>query len=152
MKRGKHVESLAKRIVKTLEPYCKKIMIVGSIRRGEKKPRDIDLVLIPKDKNKIEEILEKKGRYLQGGEKKASFRIQGVEVELYYTIPREWGATLLAYSSRLGSSIGLRVVAKTKGFKLNQHGLFRKGRRVAGRTEEEIYKALGRKWKVPEKR
>ena len=152
MKRGKHVESLAKRIVKTLEPHCKKIMIVGSIRRGEKKPRDIDLVLIPKDKNKIEEILEKKGRYLQGGEKKASFRIKGVKVELYYTIPREWGATLLAYSSRLGSSIGLRVVAKTKGFKLNQHGLFRKGRRVAGRTEEEIYKALGRKWKAPEKR
>ncbi|MBA7703078.1 hypothetical protein ES703_111860 [subsurface metagenome] len=46
----------------------------------------------------------------------------------------------------------MRVVAKKKGFKLTQHGLFKKGKRVAGRTEREIYKALGRPWKAPEER
>ena len=41
-----------------------------------------------------------------------------------------------------------------KGFKLNQHGLFerRTGKKVAGKTEEEIYHALGRPWKKPEER
>ena len=96
----------------------------------------------------------KKGKFIQGGEKKSRFRIDGVNVELYYTIPDEWGAALLAYSSRFGAGIGLRVVARLNGFKLNQRGLFsrRTGKKVAGKTEREIYRALGRKWKRPEDR
>ena len=152
VKSGEHVNKLANRIVKSIRPYCRRVKIVGSIRRKEKNPVDIDIVLIPKNKRKLEEVLKKKGKYMQGGEKEATFRIQGVKVELYYTISEEWGATLLAYSSRVGSSIGLRVVAKRKGFKLTQHGLFRRGKRVAGRTEQEIYKVLGRPWKPAEER
>ena len=149
---GNFVIHLSKKIVSLLSPYRKRIKIVGSIRRKEKNPVDIDIVLIPKNREKVEEVLKKKGEYIQGGEKKAIFRIEGVKVELYYTTPDEWGAALLAYSSRFGASIGLRIVARSRGFKLNQHGLFRNGKRVAGRTEEEIYHALGRPWKPSEKR
>ena len=152
MKKRRNVINLANRIIKELKPLSKKIQIAGSIRRKEKNPRDIDIVLIPKNKEKIEEFLNKKGKLVQGGEKEATFKIEGVKVEMYYTVPEEWGATLLAYSSKKGSSIGLRVIAKLKGFRLNQHGLFRKGKRVAGKTEREIYKALGREWKIPENR
>ena len=154
-RKGNFVISLSEKIFKEIKPYARRVMVVGSIRRKEKDPVDIDIVLIPKteeNKEKIEALLGKKGRFLQGGEKRASFRIEGVKVELYYTVPKEWGAALLAYSSEFGASIGLRVVAKKKGFKLNQHGLFRKGKRIAGKTEEEIYHALGRPWKSPEKR
>ena len=154
-RKGDFVKKLSEKIVKQLNPYCKKIMIVGSIRRKEKNPVDIDMVLIPKkeeSKKKIEKILGKKGKKILGGEKKVYFKIEGVEVEIYYTIPEEWGAALLAYSSKFGAGIGLRVVAKRKGFKLSQHGLFKKGKRVAGKTEEEIYHALGRPWKLPQKR
>ena len=151
-RKGDFVIKLSKRIIKEIKPYCKKIMIVGSIRRKEKNPVDIDIVLIPKDKDRIEKILSKKGKRILGGDKKAYFKIDGVEVEIYYTVPEEWGAALLAYSSKFGAGIGLRVVAKRKGFKLSQHGLFRSGKRVAGKTEEEIYHALGRPWKKPEKR
>ena len=58
----------------------------------------------------------------------------------------------MAYSSKFGAGIGLRMVAKRKGFKLNQHGLFKKGKRIAGKTEQEIYHALGRDWKSPNRR
>jgi len=151
-RKGSFVIKLAKRIVSQLKPYCKKIEIVGSIRRKEKNPVDIDIVLIPKNKKskmKIEELLEKNGKRILGGEKKAYFRVEGVEVELYYTVPAEWGAALLAYSSKFGAGIGLRVIAKKKGFKLNQHGLWKGKKRVAGKTEEEIYHALGRPYKEP---
>jgi len=153
-RKGNIVLKLATKIVSKIKPYCKKIEIVGSIRRKEKNPVDIDIVVIPKDKEKIKSILSKEGKFLQGGEKKASFRIEGVNVELYYTVPEEWGAALLAYSSEFGAGIGLRVVAKRKGFKLSQHGLFnmKTGKRVAGKTERNIYHALGRPWKSPEKR
>ena len=96
----------------------------------------------------------KKGRKILGGEQKVFFKIEEIEVELYYTIPEEWGAALLAYSSRRGSGIGLRIIARFKGFKLTQHGLFNRktGRRIAGKTEKEIYRALGRPYKKPEER
>ncbi|RLG16094.1 hypothetical protein DRN69_01740 [Candidatus Pacearchaeota archaeon] len=151
-RKGFFVRELAERIVKNLRPYCKKIQVVGSIRRKEKNPVDIDIVLIPKNKDEVEEVMRDKGKFVQGGEKESTWRVQGVKVELYYTVPEEWGAALLAYSSKTGSGIGLRMVAKRKGFKLNNHGLFKGKKRIAGRTEREIYKALGRPWKPPEER
>ncbi len=152
MKRGKEVLNLANKIVKYLRPYCRRIQVVGSIRRKETNPGDIDIVLIPKNKEKLAEIMKKKGKFVQGGEHESTWRVEGIKIELYYTISEEWGAALLAYSSKPGSGIGLRMVAKRKGLKLNNHGLFRGKRRIAGKTEREIYKALGRPWKPPEKR
>lgn len=153
-KRGKFVIKLSEKITRDLKPFYKRIQIVGSIRRKEKNPRDIDIVLIPKDKSKLEDFMKTKGKYLQGGEKESTWLINGIKVELYYTTPEEWGAELLAYSSRKGSGIGLRIIARLKGMKLTQHGLFnrRTGKRIAGKTEHEIYRALGRVYKKPEKR
>ena len=152
-RQGSFVIKLADETVKSLKPYCSRIEIAGSIRRHEKNPVDIDIVLIPKNREKLEEFMKKKWRYVQGGEKRATFRIKGIRVELYYTNAEELGAALLAYSSEFGAGIGLRMVAKRKGMKLSQHGLFsRKGRRIAGRSEEQIYHSLGRPWKKPENR
>lgn len=154
-RRAEVVINSSKRIVSKIRPFCKRVKIAGSIRRNEKNPVDIDIVLIPKaesSKRKIESLLEKEGKFLQGGEKRATFRIKGIRVELYYTTEDSFGATLLAYSSRFGASIGLRVVARKKGFKLNQYGLFRGKKKIAGRTEEQIYHALGREWKAPAER
>ncbi len=153
-RKGKVVRDLALKVVKYLKPLCKKIEIVGSIRRKEPKPVDVDIVLIPKDKGKLEEFMKTKGKFLQGGTKKSRWRIEGVNVELYYTTLESWGAALMAYSSKFGAGIGLRVVARKKGFKLNQYGLFERktGKRIAGKTEHEIYHALGRSWKPPENR
>jgi len=157
LQKGAQIIKLSKKIIKQLMPFCYKIQIAGSIRRKSLTPHDIDIVLIPKSKEskeKLENLLESNGKKVLGGDKKAYFRIEGIEVELYYTVPEEWGATLLAYSSKKGSGIGLRIVAILKGFKLSQHGLFirKTGKRIAGRTEREIYSALGRPYKSPEKR
>jgi DNA polymerase (family X) len=151
-RRGNVVTHLADKIAKEIKPFCSKIEIAGSIRRKEKNPVDVDIVLIPKDREKLEEFMKKKWKYLQGGEKKSRWKIERVNVELYYTNKEEWGAELLAYSSKFGAGIGLRMIAKRKGLKLSQHGLFKGNKRIAGRSEEEIYHSLGRKWKKPENR
>ncbi|MFW6282938.1 MAG: hypothetical protein ACOC1P_02695 [Minisyncoccales bacterium] len=159
-KKTNKVIKLANQLQKELKPYCKRIKLAGSIRRKEKNPKDIDIVIIPKDKEKIFEILDKKGKKLQAGDKKVYFKINGIKVEIYYTNEKSWGATLLAYSSKKGAAIGLRILARKKGFKLNQYGLFKKTKKnnkktwkyIAGKTEKEIYNALDRKWKPPEER
>ena len=157
MNPGEKVVRLADRIVRKIKPFCKKIEIAGSIRRGKKNPGDIDIVLVSKsekDKGLIKEILSKEGKFLEGGDKEMFFRIDGIDMQLFFTVPDEWGAALLAYSGKKGSNIGLRVVARRKGLKLTNHGLFRlsDGKRIAGRTEHEIYEALGRRYKEPQNR
>lgn len=154
MERGGKVLNLARDLKIKLKPFCKKIEVAGSIRRHEGNPQDIDIVLIPKKKNELENFVEEKlkGKFLQGGEKESTWKISGVKVELYYTNDDEWGAELLAYSGKKGSNIGLRMVAKRKGFKLTQHGLFKGNKKIAGKTEKEIYSALGRPYKKPEDR
>ncbi len=154
MKKGVDVLKLSEKLFKELKPLCKRIQIAGSIRRKEKNPVDIDIVLIPKDRIKLEEFMKTKGKFIQGGEHESTWNVQGIKVELYYTNKEEWGAELLAYSGKKGSNIGLRLVAKRKGFKLTQHGLFnrRTGKKIAGKTETEIYSDLGRPYKKPEER
>jgi DNA polymerase (family 10) len=156
MEKKESVIGLSERIYKRLKPFCKRIEIAGSIRRGEKHPFDIDIVVIPKDRVELEEFMKTKlhGKFIQGGEHESTWNIEGVKVELYYTNEEEWGAELLAYSSRKGAGIGLRIKARMKGFKLTQHGLFNRktGKKVAGRTEMEIYHALGKHYKRPENR
>lgn len=154
MERGVRVLNLAKKIVKEIKPFCSRIEIAGSIRRKKPNPGDIDIVLIAKkesNKEKIKEKLMKHGKFLEGGSQEMFFRIDGIDMQLFFTIPDEWGATLLAYSGKKGSNIGLRRVAMKKGLKLTSHGLFNRktGRRIAGKTETEIYHALGRPYKEP---
>jgi DNA polymerase (family 10) len=151
MKRGDKVLKLSKTVLNLLKPYSNRIEIAGSIRRKNEDPRDIDIVLIPKDKEKLELSFSKKAKRIQGGNKKSVWIMDKIKVELYYTNNKEWGATLLAYSGKKGSNIGLRIIARLKGFKLNQHGLFdrKTGKFLAGKTEREIYFVLKRPYKEP---
>ena len=150
------ITKLAEEIALKLKPYCSRIKIAGSIRRHSKHPGDIDIVLIPKDNNKdkLEGFMDKLGKRVQGGEHESTWKVKRANVELYYTTKEEFGAELLAYSSRKGSGIGLRMIAKRKGLKLTQHGLFNRvtGKKIAGKSEKEIYEKLGRKWKPADKR
>ena len=117
-KRGEKVLGLSKKLVSLLKPLCSRVEIAGSIRRRVKNPGDIDVVLVArseKSKEKIKELLSKKGKFLQGGSHIMFFKIEGVDVQLFFTSTEEWGAGLLAYSGQKGSNIGLRLVAMRKG-------------------------------------
>ena len=146
------VLKLADSIFKQIKPYCKRAKIAGSIRRKEKNPVDVDIVVTPKNKEKIEDILLKKGKIVKKGEKQFAVKIKGVKVELYFVSEDEWGGALFAYTGASGYSIGLRIIAKKKGFKLNQYGLFKGNKKIAGKTEKEIYEKLGKEYKSPKER
>ena len=77
-KKGAFVTKLSKEVVRKVRPYCRKIEVVGSIRRKEKNPVDIDIVAIPKNLDKFTDFLEKKEfKFLQGGKEKSRWRYKG---------------------------------------------------------------------------
>jgi len=136
-----------------LSPLSKRLQIAGSIRRNKPEPNDVDIVLIPKN---IGDIMRYVSRYTAGnigcGNTHASYKKNGIEIELYFAKEENWGAMLMYATGTNKYNIMMRMCAKFNGKKLSQLGLFKDGKLIASQTEEEIYAALGKKYREPEKR
>jgi DNA polymerase (family 10) len=76
----------------------------------------------------------------------------GLQVDLRAVEPAAYGAALQYFTGSKAHNVELRKIAQEQGYKLNEYGLFKGTRRVAGRTEEEIYAKLGLDWMPPELR
>jgi len=134
----------------------KGVEIAGSLRRGKETIGDIDILGISDRPHEaadafaslpdVEEVLAK-------GPKKTSVRLaDGVQVDLRIVPAESFGAALQYFTGSQAHNIRLRERAVSLGFKLNEYGVFKGEERVAGRTEEEVYKALGLPWIPPELR
>ncbi|TAL43362.1 MAG: DNA polymerase III, partial [Chitinophagaceae bacterium] len=87
---------------------------------------------------------------------KASMILKEPRVQLDVRIVHddEYGAALLYFTGSREHTIQLRTIAKQKGWKVNEYGVFnsKTGKRMAGKTEEEIYDLLGLNYIPPEQR
>lgn len=151
-------KSIAAEVIKRLSPYCQKIETAGSIRRRKPFPRDIDIVLIPSDPWNLEGEVLALSRPFQpklSGEKLKRFDYRGAQIDLYFASPETWATLLLIRTGSTENNVRLCSLAKKKGWHLaaSGDGLFDcTGQRVAGDTEESIYKALGLPFQRPEER
>lgn len=147
-----HVLVLAHRLSKRLQPHAKMVTIAGSIRRHEPFPNDIDLVVIPKDKDAIRKVMARAGTLTRNGDKFMQTDVGGIKADVFFTTPDAYGAELMTRTGPAGANIGNRALAKSRGLLLNQYGLFKGKKKLASRTEASIYKALGKAYKAPEER
>ena len=141
-------------LVSKLRPYCDRIEIVGSIRRGRVWVNDIDILAIPnEDKilaggyfNVQHLIASIFGDQPHGGHSYLSCSYHRVPVDIYLATPASWGTLLLIRTGSKEHNIKLCTLARDKGWQLHAsgQGLFDgSNRRIAGDTEEGIFKALG---------
>ena len=152
-KRSEDVKKLAYHIKNILTPYSTKIEIAGSIRREKENPKDIDIVLVPKNKEAIIEKMKSLGARMRAeGDTLHYSTINGIHVDLFFATKDEFGAQMMTRTGPNVGNIGNRALAKRKGLLLNQYGLFKGKHRIAGRTEKGIYEALGKHYKEPKYR
>ncbi|MBA7565683.1 hypothetical protein ES708_07368 [subsurface metagenome] len=143
---------LADTVVKALEPYCKRIVVAGSIRRQKPTVRDIDLVLIPRDRQSLDSALLLMGSYKMSGMKIARVEMDSIPLDIYFATPETFATLLLIRTGSVESNIRLATRAKRRRWRLaaSGAGLFNeKGERIAGDTEESIYEALGLPYQEP---
>jgi DNA polymerase (family 10) len=148
-------KDIAREVIKELEPYCQRIQVAGSIRRQKPFPRDIDIVLIPRDRAALDQSLMVMGHYKMSGNKITRVEMDSIPLDIYFATPETFATLLLIRTGSTENNIRLCSVAKKKGWHLfaNGDGLFNQaGQRVAGDSEESIYKALGLPWQRPEER
>ncbi|HYW68652.1 MAG TPA: DNA polymerase/3'-5' exonuclease PolX, partial [bacterium] len=132
------------------------IEVAGSIRRWRETIGDIDILALSSKPEPVIEAftsLSRVSEVLAAGSTKASVRVSdGLQIDLRVVPPESYGAALNYFTGSQAHNVHLRGLAQSKGLKLSEYGLFKGERRVAGKTEESIYKKLGMEYVEPELR
>ena len=134
-------------------PAVEKMEMAGSYRRGKDTVGDLDVLVVAADSK---EVMDRFGAYpgvgrvLMRGEKKMSIRLRSrMQVDLRVVPPESFGAALQYFTGSKAHNIVLRGMAKDLGLKVNEYGVFRGQKQIAGATEEDVYAALNLPWFPP---
>jgi len=154
----KKAEKIANNIVNELKKIksAEKVEIAGSLRRKKATIGDIDIVVRTENPEKVIDgfiKLKQVKKVLGKGKEKATIITKdNIQVDVRVFTKEEYGAGLLYFTGDKQHNIWLRKIAIKKGWKLNEYGLFKASKRIAGKTEREVYSKLGVRMLSPEKR
>ncbi len=136
-------------------PEVLEIHPAGSFRRMKETVGDID-VLVSADPLNGREIIERfvslpeVVQVLAAGDTKGSAVFGRYQVDLRVIPPESYGAALQYFTGSKQHNIHLRTIARARGLKISEYGVFKGNEKVAGETEEEVYGAVGMLWIPPE--
>ncbi|OGC43244.1 DNA polymerase III [candidate division WOR-3 bacterium RBG_13_43_14] len=133
-----------------------KIVPAGSLRRGKETVGDIDILACTKyNKKLLNTFIKYPGtrQIVAAGTTKASIITDdGMQIDLRIVRATSFGAALQYFTGSKAHNIKLRNIAKARSMKLNEYGLFKGKKQIAGKTEEGIYRRLGLAMIPPEMR
>ncbi len=137
-------------------PGLHQVEVAGSFRRRKETVGDLDVLATCDDASQVMDRLaayDGVAEVLARGETKMTVRLKtGLQIDLRVVPQESYGAALQYFTGSKAHNILLRRMAQERGLKVNEYGVFRGSRRLAGRTEEEVYGALGLPWIPPELR
>ncbi len=120
----------------------------GSYRRGKETVGDLDFLATADDPAGVMDHLaayDEVADVLLRGDTKMSVRLTGgLQVDLRVVPDESFGAALQYFTGSKAHNIMLRGMAKRRGLKINEYGVFRgeDERPIAGLTEDEVYAVL----------
>jgi len=128
-------------------PALEQIAPAGSYRRGRETVGDLDLLAVAADSAAVMDHLARYAGLAEvtaRGATKLSARLAGgLGLDLRVVPAESFGAALQYFTGSKAHNIVLRGLANARGLKINEYGVFRGAEQIAGRTEEEVYGALG---------
>lgn len=131
------------------QEFVERADTAGSLRRMKETIGDIDLLCSSREPNRVMDYfttMPHVAYVVARGETKSSIVVTtGLQMDLRVVAPEQYGAALQYFTGSKAHNIHLRDIAKKRGLKINEYGVFRvdNDERVAGATEEEVYEYLG---------
>jgi len=148
------IKDIAARLSKLKE--VKRLVVAGSVRRKKETIGDVDILIVSEKPKKVMDYfvsLPEVINVFSHGETKSSVKIKnGLDIDLRVVPENSYGAALNYFTGSKEHNVALRELALKKGYKLNEYGLFKGEKQIAGETEEEIYEKLGMDYIEPEMR
>jgi DNA polymerase (family X) len=135
MHRAKALLENAVKGLQRAQPGFGKVIIAGDLRRGCELVADLGLVAQAEGLDDGPTTLTSTG-----------------DLKVHITDSKHFGASLLFATGSASHLEGLQTLAKSKGLKLDQRGLWTGRKQIASKTEADIYKQLGLSYIAPELR
>ncbi|BAL23813.1 DNA polymerase/3'-5' exonuclease PolX [Azoarcus sp. KH32C] len=130
--------------------------VAGSFRRMRETVGDLDVLAIAANGSAVTDAFvtyDEVEQVLARGPTRASVVLRcGLQVDLRVVAAESYGAALCYFTGSKAHNIALRRGALERGLKVNEYGVFRGNDRIAGDTEESVYRSLGLAWIPPELR
>jgi DNA polymerase (family 10) len=137
-------------------PGLRRLEPAGSYRRGKDTVGDLDFLALADDPTPVmDQLAAFRGvkSILARGDTKMSIVLQtGVQVDLRVVPAESFGAALQYFTGSKEHNVILRGMAKDRGLKINEYGVFRGEERIAGSEEADVYATLDLPWFPPELR
>ena len=152
------VAAISKQLMPIIKKHSTEAFLAGSYRRGVEDIGDMDFIVTDCD---LHALLDDLGNRFEvktvarSGDKIATIVMHlsaksEAQVEFVNVPDKSVGAAMLHSTGSGQFNVGLRTYARQKyGYILNQYGLFSGNRRIAGSTENEIFRKLGLKFIPP---
>ncbi len=130
--------------------------VAGSYRRKKETVGDLDILATAKD---FSEVIRHFVKYpkikevVSAGSTRSTIILNNdLQVDLRSVEDESYGSALHYFTGSKAHNIAIRKIAIELGLKVNEYGIFRGEERIAGKTEEEVYKAVGLCYIEPELR
>jgi len=137
-------------------PSVQQVSVAGSCRRRRETCGDLDVLAVASDSAEVMDRLAAHPlveKVLARGETKQRVRLRSrIEMDLRVVPEESYGAAMQYFTGSKEHNIVIRRRAQERGLKVNEYGVYRGEDYVAGRTEEEVYAAVGLPWIPPELR
>lgn len=128
-------------------PGVERAVVAGSLRRMRETVGDIDLLVALGGSSPVMERFvhgDDVQQVIASGDTKASVVLKnGMQVDLRVVAAESFGAAWVYFTGSKAHNIALRKLAQERGLKINEYGVFRARERIAGETEESVYRAVG---------
>jgi DNA polymerase (family 10) len=137
-------------------PGLGEAVVAGSFRRRKETVGDLDiLATCPDGPGAIEHFVryDEVDRITARGPTRAAVVLKsGLQVDLRVVPDESYGAALHYFTGSKAHNIAIRKRGQARGLKINEYGVFRGEARIGGRTESEVFKAVGLPFIPPELR
>ncbi len=124
-----------------------RVEVAGSFRRRRETVGDLDVLLgVARGAKVMDRVVryEDVAEVSAQGTTRATLRLRnGLQVDVRVVPAVAFGAALHYFTGSKAHNIAVRKLAAARGLKLNEYGLFRGDRRIGGRTEQEVFDAVG---------
>ncbi|MCK4453904.1 DNA polymerase/3'-5' exonuclease PolX [Candidatus Parcubacteria bacterium] len=141
--------------LKTLKEV-EQISVAGSVRRMKETIGDVDILIVSKKPDKVMDFFVSMPGIIKvwaKGPTRSSIRVeQGFDIDLRVVAKKSYGSALQYFTGSKEHNIATRRLAIEKGLKLNEYGVFKNKKMIAGWREPGVYRAIGLVWMPPELR
>ncbi len=134
----------------------KQITVAGSYRRRKETVGDLDiLVTCKKNSNVMDRFVDYEDvkKVISKGETRATIVLRSdLHIDLRVLPQVSYGAALHYFTGSKAHNIAVRKLAVKKNLKINEYGVFKRDKRIAGKTEKEVYDQIDLPYIEPELR